>query len=1279
MKKQFLGSILIFLISILNAQNEEFTIGMFGGNETMKHDVGGYQIPYEVPVVTVNNTSYYTSNYTVFAEDGFNLVNTGEPGEWTSANVLKSKIKLIGANGLKVEVGANRFFKPDLDASGNYSGTGTNIYDNCGNSIPDHIRPFDGGTIGYFRVDFNHYFNDVFPSEGLKDIIWGYHVSEEASYHHYQHFDPDCDGPGWGDAAYFKPCERQPERILDAMDYFKGLLSNKGITNHKMVIMSANHHRSIHENTIDPKTDLGGDQNLYHPQQYIKLLDKSDSRDVFFEGSYASFPELTWETAPYTRISDLGPDNYHYLGQFKSIEYGKEKCGSVHKVLGGSTCRINKYGEIIEHYDEANHKGLIYHLHSDPNKRNANWLWFQAYNSIIHGVDGIWFWSFHTMFQTGEDHTVFKDGGDIDRFKRENFPFTYKAYVSNLARELNYLKDKNILKLGNTVVYNKTDHADKYGIVPPASDYIDSEHISNFLNVFPTSDIKADHVSENYGLRYTIRSNGDETYMIITNPLNVAIENVELDFSNLANPNIRNAEGVDVLFESNQIVTSSNYKVVNSSVDFRGTIENGDVSEKFFKPFDSDKKLSLSFGPLDVHILKFVSNPPNYDNSWNNVWSNFGSEDIAGYSHGDTKKYLPGDFDGDGAEELLCINTATNGWITMLDYYEEDWHWKWSTNGSTSSNKYIYNFRDNLTVGDFDGDGVDELLGVSSYGIRTFKFQNGEWVQINYVTTTASMWPYRTDLISGDFDGDGKDEVFGKSATSDWLVMFDFESNAWVWGLTNQGSAVSILDYTEDLMAGDFDGDGRDEILGNDIDGSGDGSISIFSFSGSGFFEETWNSIDAGNTTMYDFREDLMVGDFDGDGIDDVLGNNYESNSWMTMFKFYSGTFHWGWSTGSEMYLDDLKVNEYREATKFLPISVYKDAPSYLLAFRFYDPTSLINLYSFTPSSIIIVDSNTGESNDWDVQYTDGADVAYLIHVPNRSEVTATTCYSQTDFNTKIEIFNLDGTTTGNYNCNDCSITNTSSTIVTELDEGYYYVVVDGLYGVTGNYLLTIAFNNSYTIPFIVNGSTISKTDDWDVKYTDGPDVAYKFYLPQETTLKADLCNQYIDFNSKIEIFKEDGTSTGNYNLNYSCEYSSTSSTIANFTLDEGYYYAVVDGYNGATGNYQLSLSEVELAKSIKVPGDLIMRDVESEGDENTILNAMNVYPNPAQDEFNISLTELKQYQVRMINASGAIIKEFKVNNNKISINCSEMKSGIYILIVSSNDEIFKQKLVINK
>lgn len=885
----------------------EFKIGIFGASIYKTHNVGGCDVPYEVPM----DSGYNTSTFNVLAADGFNIYQTYAPSEWTSENSLKSELLLAKANGLKVEIGTGHYFKPTIDGNGNYLGYGTNVYDNCGNSIGTCQYPY---SQNYFRAHIHNFINNIYKIAPYQDIIWGYHICEEASYYHYQHFANNCQGNAWGNPSYFKNVEIPPTNVNSSISYLKNSLSSAGITNHKMIVMEANHHKNINANTNDG-------EGIFNPQQYIQLLNKNDNRDIFFEGSYTQFPSSGWVNQNY---SGMFSNDYHYLGAFKSIDYAKDYTNQVHKVIASYV---------------SGDPNLIYHIHANPTVPNANWLWFQTFTSIIHGAKGVWFWWLLDMWQQGE--TNYWNTSDPDRFEKLKFPNLYKSYLGYLSQELRHFVNKNIISTdANTIVATKTDIADSNCIVPSAISYI-------------PSDLPFEKRTENYGLRYTIRCNGTETYMIITNPLNVAVS-VTLNFSNSSNQQIQSSTGVNDLFDNNQYpVTSGSYKVNrNSNVN----LTNGTVGSQYYIGYISNKKLPISFGPMDVKILKFVSTPPNYNNGWNIEWSNFGSGNINGHHVNDGDLFYTGDFDGDGSEELLCVGYTPGGtsdWITVLKYVNDNWEWHWSNYGSSSAGNGIYPYRYNFVVGDYDGDGRDELLGNDIIGWTTlFKFNKGNWQWIWSDNGNAShpISPYKDKFYAGDFNGDGIDELLGCDLPNGWTTEFKWNGSDFVWAWSDYGGNHAIRPYRPNMLPGDFDGDGKVELLGFDS------WSTLFHFD-NGNWLWGWSTYGANNFNGWTYpplsTDRILSGDIDSDNKDELFFlQTHSTADWATTLdlKNDQSGWNWNWSANPQYsvpYIDDWSLSAYGGSnTRYFLVKAKANEPKYLLAMRKFCSNYLVNIYN---------------------------------------------------------------------------------------------------------------------------------------------------------------------------------------------------------------------------------------------------------------------------------------------------------------------------------------------
>lgn len=77
-------------------------------------------------------------------------------------------------------------------------------------------------------------------------------------------------------------------------------------------------------------------------------------------------------------------------------------------------------------------------------------------------------------------------------------------------------------------------------------------------------------------------------------------------------------------------------------------------------------------------------------------------------------------------------------------------------------------------------------------------------------------------------------------------------------------------------------------------------------------------------------------------------------------------------------------------------------------------------------------------------------------------------------------------------------------------------------------------------------------------------------------------------------------------------------------------------------------------------------------------LSDITIYPNPAKDYVIIELSEGRNAKGVMYNLSGEVVKSFEmVGTDNLSLN--DIKAGIYILHIATEEHVFKSKLVISK
>jgi FG-GAP-like repeat len=158
-----------------------------------------------------------------------------------------------------------------------------------------------------------------------------------------------------------------------------------------------------------------------------------------------------------------------------------------------------------------------------------------------------------------------------------------------------------------------------------------------------------------------------------------------------------------------------------------------------------------------------------------------------------------------------------------------------------------------LAVGDFDGDGKDDLFLATGAAWYYSPAGKVDWRFLNAQTDPIGS------LLFGDFDGDGRTDVF-KLQGNDWLVSW---GGASPWEKINQAPVQLV-----NLAIGDFDGDGRADIFYSDghswfVSSGGTGPLTMY------------------QTSTYRVA-DLRFGDFNHDGKTGVFGT--VSGKWQVSY-----------------------------------------------------------------------------------------------------------------------------------------------------------------------------------------------------------------------------------------------------------------------------------------------------------------------------------------------------------------------------------------------------------
>lgn len=227
---------------------------------------------------------------------------------------------------------------------------------------------------------------------------------------------------------------------------------------------------------------------------------------------------------------------------------------------------------------------------------------------------------------------------------------------------------------------------------------------------------------------------------------------------------------------------------------------------------------------------------------------------------------LSGDLDNDGDMDLLQsgIGTAINGLSARASIFLND--------GAGNFTLEIQNFNnfssiEGLLMSDLDNDqDIDILITASN---RTDFYRNNGQAQFDYVPNTPFSPSFLGDLVAGDVDGDGDNDVlqFGKSGSgsADPYFALLFLNNG--SGTFTQSQNTPFIPFNNlKLEFIDLEGDGDLDILsfGGDINNSA--QVAIFENDGSGNY-----SIFSNSNIAPHIADEISVGDIDNDGDQDVL------------------------------------------------------------------------------------------------------------------------------------------------------------------------------------------------------------------------------------------------------------------------------------------------------------------------------------------------------------------------------------------------------------------------
>ena len=109
------------------------------------------------------------------------------------------------------------------------------------------------------------------------------------------------------------------------------------------------------------------------------------------------------------------------------------------------------------------------------------------------------------------------------------------------------------------------------------------------------------------------------------------------------------------------------------------------------------------------------------------------------------------------------------------------------------------------------------------------------------------------------------------------------------------------------------------------------------------------------------------------------------------------------------------------------------------------------------------------------------------------------------------------------------------------------------------------------------------------------------------------------------------------------------------------------------SGNYTVEVSNTFGCRSTSTVFNVLSTE------ENWLSNQILIYPNPSTGIFNILLGDVNASNLMVIDAVGRLIRTIDIQNNDVTMNLSELHSGLYSLVIRTENGIIIRKIEIMK
>jgi len=268
-------------------------------------------------------------------------------------------------------------------------------------------------------------------------------------------------------------------------------------------------------------------------------------------------------------------------------------------------------------------------------------------------------------------------------------------------------------------------------------------------------------------------------------------------------------------------------------------------------------------------------------------------------NHLNNPNLITGDFNGDGRIDMA----SCSGW-----FIDQVFMLYSSGDGFVPDNfDNTIGYSDTFASADLNGDGLDDICWSDWADNKLhIKLSNGNGFDkendIKHITIKQD-----DILITGDFNGDGLKDVCWSDHDDDVVVTGYSTGSDLEYSYKHKTVLDKNIDVNDTIMTGDFNGDGKTDICYSDWE---DNAIHILISTGDSTDEQCydWKYVEKRVTK----EQKLLTGDFNGDGRSDLAYSDYDKDRIYIGYIKYSinGTISIDWEEYSKGINDDHDIDD---------------------------------------------------------------------------------------------------------------------------------------------------------------------------------------------------------------------------------------------------------------------------------------------------------------------------------------------------------------------------------